>query len=248
MTVERFLDLSKSYLGYRATPGGKNEFSSRTGYTATNVPWSGAFIDCVAHDAGVRIPACVYSPNGLAEFIYQRRWRERPRPGDIVFYSFSVDGSFGMPHVGIVVNTDGWKTDDSFAAIEANICSGLPRASTANDGIFIRTRWRYEVLGFCRPDFKQRPAKDAKMLTGTPQLQTSQLLPGKRHASVEILQRALIVAVGLKDYERGKFDAMTQRAFARYQRLIGLVGNDANGVPSPSTLARLGAETGIFKI
>lgn len=248
MTADRFLELAKSYLGYRATPGGKNDFAVRTGYTATGVPWSGSFIDCVAYDAGVKIPACVYSPNGLAEFIYQRRWRERPKPGDIVFYSFSLDGNFGMPHVGIVTNTDGWKTEDSFIAIEANICSGLPRASTVNDGIFERTRWKYEVLGFCRPDFKQRPAKDPKMMTGKPDVLVSQLLPGKRHGSVEILQRALVVAVGLKDYERGKFDASTQRAYARFQRLIGIAGSDANGVPTQATLTRLALETGIFKI
>lgn len=248
MTADRFLELAKSYLGYRATPGGKNDFAVRTGYTATGVPWSGSFIDCVAYDAGVKIPACVYSPNGLAEFIYQRRWRERPKPGDIVFYSFSLDGNFGMPHVGIVTNTDGWKTEDSFIAIEANICSGLPRASTVNDGIYERTRWKYEVLGFCRPDFKQRPAKDPKMMTGKPDVLVSQLLPGKRHGSVEILQRALVVAVGLKDYERGKFDASTQRAYARFQRLIGMAGSDANGVPTQATLTRLALETGIFKI
>jgi len=248
MTADRFLELAKSYLGYRASPGGRNDFAARTGYTSTGAPWSGSFIDCVAYDAGIKVPACVYSPNGLAEFIYQRRWRERPRPGDIVFYSFSLDGAFGMPHVGIVTNTDGWKTEDSFVAIEANISSGLPKAPATNDGIFERTRWKYEVLGFCRPNFKQRPAIDKNMLTGTPNVLVSQLLPGKRHASVEILQRALVVAVGLKDYERGKFDARTQRAYSRFQRLIGLVGSDANGVPTEATLARLALETKMFKI
>jgi hypothetical protein len=248
MTADRFLELAKSYLGYRASPGGRNDFAARTGYTSTGAPWSGSFIDCVAYDASVKIPACVYSPNGLAEFIYQRRWRERPQPGDIVFYSFSLDGAFGMPHVGIVTNIDGWKISETFTAIEANISSGLPKAPDVNDGIFERTRWKYEVLGFCRPDFKQRPAKDSNILTGKPELLTSQLLPGKRHASVEILQRALVVAVGLKDYERGKFDAKTQRAYARFQRLIGIAGSDANGVPTQSTLTRLALETQMFKI
>jgi hypothetical protein len=86
------------------------------------------------------------------------------------------------------------------------------------------------------------------MLTGTPNVLVSQLLPGKRHASVEILQRALVVAVGLKDYEPEKFDARTQRAYSRFQRLIGLVGSDANGVPTEATLARLALETKMFKI
>jgi hypothetical protein len=153
-----------------------------------------------------------------------------------------------MPHVGVVTNIDGWKISETFTAIEANISSGLPKAPATNDGIFERTRWKYEVLGFCRPDFKQRPAKDQNIMTGKPELLTSQLLPGKRHASVEILQRALIVAVGLKDYERGKFDASTQRAYARFQRLIGVAGSDANGVPTQATLTRLALETGIFKI
>ena len=63
-----------------------------------------------------------------------------------------------------------------------------------------------------------------------------------------ILQRALVVAVGLKDYERGKFDVKTQRAYARFQRLIGIAGSDANGVPTQSTLTRLALETQMFKI
>lgn len=248
MTAESFLETARGYLGYRASPGGKNEFAARSGYTAGDVPWSGSFIDCVAYDSGVKIPACVYSPNGLAEFIYQQRWRKDPRPGDIVFYNFAVDRAFGMPHVGIVSNTDGWKSEEIFVAIEANICSGLPKAPTVNDGIYERTRRRHDVLGFCRPNFDSRPAIGEEIMTGSVEVVVSQLLPGKRHASVAVLQRALVIAVGLKNYESGKYDRPTQAAYARFQRLIGLVGDDANGIPTPGTLRRLAIETGAFKI
>lgn len=247
MTAESFLETARGYLGFRSTPGGKNEFAARSGYTAGDVPWSGSFIDCVAYDAGVRLPACVYSPNGLAELTYQNRWRKNPRPGDIVFYNFAVDRAFGMPHVGIVSNVDGWRSDEIFIAIEANVCSGLPKAPKTNDGVFERTRRRHDVLGFCRPNFDLRPAS-TDIMTGSTQVVASQLLPGKRHASVAVLQRALVVAVGLKNYESGKYDRPTQAAYARFQRLIGLVGDDADGIPTPGTLRRLAIETGTFKI
>jgi hypothetical protein len=248
LAAELFLQTARGYLGFRSTPGGKNDFAVRSGYTAVDVPWSGSFIDCVAYDSGVKMPACVYTPNGLAEFIYQQRWRKDPRPGDIVFYNFAIDRAFGMPHVGIVSNTDGWISEEIFIAIEANICSGLPRASTANDGIFERTRHRYDTLGFCRPFFDVRPAISEDIATGSVEVVVSQLLPGKRHASVAVLQRALVISAGLKNYESGKYDRLTQAAYARFQRSIGLVGDDANGIPTPGTLRRLAIETGVFKI
>jgi hypothetical protein len=35
-------------------------------------------------------------------------------------------------------------------------------------------------------------------------------------------------------------------AYAHYQRIIGFVGNDANGIPDIDSLQRLGRETGTF--
>jgi hypothetical protein len=49
-------------------------------------------------------------------------------------------------------------------------------------------------------------------------------------------------------YEAGHYDSMTQNAFARWQRQIGYVGEDANGIPNHASLSRLGSQTGLFQL
>lgn len=248
MTAEHFIETARRYLGYRTSPGGRDDFSTKTGYNGTGVPWSGSFIDCVSREAGLNIPACVYSPNAIAEFAADGRLKFKPRRGDIVFFSFSMTGSFGMTHVGIVTDVSSWKSDGTFTSIEAGISSGLPKAPKENDGVFERTRWKYEVIGFGRPNFKARPGRPVKNTDGQPFVLESQVRPGKKHASIEHVQRALIINYDLKNHEFCRFDDRTRQAYARFQRRIGLVGSDADGIPNESTLARLGRDTGVFSL
>lgn len=246
--ADRFIEEARSHLGYKPRPGGLTEFGGRVGYSGHNLPWDGAFIDCVARDTEVVIPSCVSTASGLAEFIYNGRWRKAPRPGDIVFYSFSTGGDWGSPHVGIVTNVDDWKTYGTFVAIEAMVDSGLPQAPKDKTGVYERLRWKHEILGFCRPNFKLRPELGKKSLTGTPEIKMTHLKPRRRHESVQTLQRALVYTSGLDAYEVGHFDMMTQNAFARWQRQIGYVGADADGIPNRPSLERLARETGIFTL
>ena len=246
---DRFIAEAEKYLGYKPRPGGLSDFGARVGYNGHDIPWSGAFIDVVAREAEISMPACVYTPSGLAEFIYSRRWRETPQVGDVVFYSFPTAGQFGMPHVGIVTGLVGdFVQTGRFIAIEAQVNSGLPKDDADRLGIFERRRWRYETLGFARPDFKTRPGKENSVQTGSLLVRFNRVRPGHGTPDIETMQLALVQVAGLRDYEPRVLDRPTRDALARWQRIIGRVGRDASGTPDPSSLERLGRETGLFEL
>ena len=185
------------------------------------------------------MPACVYTPSGLAEFIFSRRWRSDPRPGDIVFFNFATKQTdrFGMPHVGIVTDVSEWKRLGRFQSVEGQV----------DDTVKIVTRGKFETIGFGRPNFKVRPGRQ-NLQTGPVFVNPSNVKPGSRGSDVLNVQLALVKLAGLEKHSPAVFDSATQRAFARWQRLIGFVGSDADGVPTPSSIRRLGEISGIFSI
>lgn len=240
-TQRALIDAAEKHLGYQARPGNDSIFGRTVGYNG--LTWSGSFIDVVAREAGVDIPACVYSASGLAEFIRQRAWFSKPQPGDIVFFNFATDDLFGSMHVGLVVDSSRWQTDGLLETIEAQVNSGMPKASPTKDGVFRRVRSKHEVLGFGRPAHRRVLPE----LTGVPEIHVGNIRPGKRNREIELVQRALGVKVGLRPgYKLGTYDGRTQRAYAHYQRIIGFVGDDANGIPDIDSLQRLGRETRMF--
>ena len=183
----------------------------------------------------------MYPPAGLAEFIFERRWRADPQTGDVVFYAFAsrVTEPFGTPHVGIVVDTSRWRTDGLLLAVEGDVDGQVARVS----------RRRFDTLGFGRPDFRFRPAKGAaNMQTGPVFVNPANVGPGRRGRDVMNVQLALAQTVALERHEPAVFDEVTRRAYARWQRLLGHVGRDIDGVPNERTLARLGERSGIFKV
>ncbi|WJZ48448.1 endolysin [Actinomycetia phage DSL-LC01] len=247
--LESFLATAKSYVGYRARPGGLSDFGKTVGYWGHDLPWSGAFIDVVARETGLSIPACVYSPSGLAEFAQLRRLRFRPRPGDIVFFSFATDKDFGMPHVGIVTDTSRLRETYRFTTVEAQVNSGLPRGLPDRDGVYERTRWLGDVIGFGRPSFKARPGKDiVKTLTDPVYVTWENVRPGRKNRDIETVQIALTIAADLRIEKLGTWDQPTREAFARFQRIIGFVGSAADGLPTREALTRLGWDTEVFQV
>jgi len=243
-----FLLEAQSHLGTRVRVGTLSPFAQRVGYAGHDLPWSGAFIDCVARDAGLVVPACVQTAAGLAEFVRARRLTERPRPGDIVFYAWPTAANFGMPHVGIVLETHRYRSSGIFAAIEAQVSSGLPRASKDRDGVFIRARERNDVLAFVRPEFKHRPAIGELPETAA-KISIRAIRPSsKPNLDTEALQQALALKCNLEGHIQGIFDEKTKRALARWMRSIGFVGDDSESGPELNSLERLGRETGLFQV
>lgn len=245
---DRFLEVAKSHLGYKTRPSGLSDFAAQTGYSGHSIPWSGAFIDVVSRDAGVVLPSCVYTPSGLGEFVASRRVVFEPEPGDIVFYVFPTTDQFSMPHVGIVCDVTDYEQTGVFVAIEAQVSSGLPRASTDKTGIFERPRWKYDVIAFCRPDFQPRPGRSPKMQTGPVFVKERLIRVGKTSTDVEVVQAALVDVTEMSGHTVGTFDAVTQRSYARWQRQVGYVYPDCTGVPDRRSLKTLGDRTGRFQL
>jgi hypothetical protein len=249
MTNDRrvsFIKAARSHTGYKTKTGEDNYFAGKVGYIGK--PWAGAFVDVVAREAGLVMPACVYTPAGMAEFMKLGRWHVRPQPGDIVFYTFTTGSeSFSQPHCGIVIDVAAWSTRGLITAVEGQTDSGLPRQPIKiADGVYERVRSTQEIIGFGRPGYREA----WKSKTGEVSIKLHQLRPakGKRSSAIERVQLALSITSGLRDATKGTWDGPTRYAYARWQRSIGYVGSDVTGMPDESSLSRLGRQTGYFSL
>jgi hypothetical protein len=275
--LELFLATARKYIGYQSELLGRNAFGAKVGYDSG--PWSGAFVDVVAREAGLKLPSFTYTPAGLAEAIRSGNISRTPRPGDIAIFNFSSTGlqgsaasAFHMPAAGIVSDVRELRTNGRFLTIEGN-STGVTSYQD-KDGVHQRIRHLTDVVLFCRPEeFQARSirriiqllTKVGKKLRGqlpdkleaqyleelTSQQETVRLRnfkPGTRNKSIEIVQVALSQVTDLQGAERGKWDAASTAACARFQRNIGRTGPDASGVLDIRTLERLSKDTGLFKL
>lgn len=277
--AELFIKTAQQHLGYTSDQLGKNKFGARVGYDSQ--PWSGAFIDVCAREAGLNISSFVYSAAGLAEFIRAGDFSREARPGSIVIYNFSSNvghaaDAFNMPHCGIVTDVREFSETGKFVTVEGNT-----EGSTSNqkkDGVHQRIRTINEVLLFCHPNFEQDAANGPRRRTfnqkllafldrGRTKLDTDELKfieeaasnpvellmnkeirHGDRSKKIEIIQLALGTVTDIRGATLGKWDQVTATACARYQRMVGYVGKDADGLPDVNTMKRLAKDTGLFYV
>lgn len=259
--------IAKSHIGFQAGTGNRSRFGEAVGYNSQ--PWAGSFVDVCAREAGLQIPACVQTASAIAEFLRNGQVQSRPLPGDIVFFNFSSAASaFGMPHCGIVVDVREYAATGKFLTVEGNVDNGHPRYEfDYKDGVYQRVRHQTDVLMFARvaPQLPDKLLTNlAKMFRGRRPLVESQQIqdaakeqakvepemikPPRRNKQIELVQLALGTVVDLKDAKRGQWDFTTMNAFARYQRNIGYVGEDADGIPNIHSLQRLARDTGLFQV
>lgn len=269
---DQFIQAAKNYIGYQAGPMLRNQFGERVGYNSQ--PWAGAFIDVVARDCGLQLPSLVQTAAGLSELSSNGLVRSRPQPGDLVFFGFPSENSasaFSMPHVGVVTDVREFNSTGKFLTVEGNVRPANAKYGQDIDGVHQRIRYHHDVLAYVRPKFNRsglQPGKlltklIAKLISKTARLEataleeaartpkdvvTAALRPGLRNRSIEVVQLALAVTVNLKSATPGVWDAATANAFARYQRRIGYAGTAASGVADRSSLQRLAADTGLFKV
>lgn len=73
--------------------------------------------------------------------------------------------------------------------------------------------------------------------------------PGNSKDDVLLVQKALKKLVGL-DYESGPgiFGQKTKTAYKKYQKSLGYTGLDADGIPGPDSLTKLGKASGLFNV
>lgn len=259
--------IAKSHIGFQAGAGNRTRFGEAVGYNAQ--PWAGAFVDVCTREAGLQTPACIQSASAIAEFLRNGQVQSRPLPGDIVFFNFSSTASaFGMPHCGIVIDVREYESTGKFLTVEGNIDNGHPRYEyDYKDGVYQRVRHQADVLMFARvapqmPDklltsivkmFRgRRPLVESQQIQDAAKEQAKvepeMIKPPRRNKQIELVQLALGTVVDLKDAKRGQWDFNTMNAFARYQRNIGHVGDDADGIPNIHTLQRLARDTGLFQV
>lgn len=245
MTSHDVVTQARAWLGFQARANDSTPFGEMTGYNHQPV-WSGLFVDYIFFKAGVRIPSCAHTGSGLAEFMKAYRVYQNPRPGDIVFFSFATGDKFNMPHCGLVVDTTGWKSAGLFKTIEGATGSGLPRGDQSVTGVYERVRSQHEVIGFARPKF--RPAPEKKDVTGRLEIKLDSIRPGRRNKSIGLVQASLSSVTGLGRVTIDLYDDETQRAYARFQRSLGYVGPDANGLPDMRSLQALGDLSSNFRV
>jgi hypothetical protein len=263
---------AQQYLGYTSELLGRTVFGQKVGYDST--PWSGAFVDVVAREAGVQMPAFTYTPSALAEFVRSGDFSREPRPGSIAIYNFSSNignsTPFSMPHCGIVIDVREFSETGKFITVEGNITGAGPHQQ--KDGVHQRIRTINEALIFCHPVFDGRAGsrtfnerliqlldrgrtkfngEDVSAIQDAardPQLLTidKEIRPGDRNRKIEIIQLALATVTDLRGVQPGKWDQVTAAACSRYQRNIGRVGKDVTGLPDKATLLRLSKDTGLF--
>lgn len=266
----RFIETASAYLNYEAGPLMRNQFGERVGYNSQ--PWAGMFIDVVGRECGLHLPSFAYTPTALAEMLANRRQRIQPLPGDIAFFNFSSENAgtpFAMPHVAIVTDVREFKSTGRFLTIEGNSRPANAKLSTGVDGVFSRVRNAADVIAFVRPKYStgthpgQLLTKVIRKLGLAASLDSTSLeeaaranigivpaalAPKLRNKQIEAVQLALGVTVGLKGAKQGTWDSVTVAAFTNFQRKIGLIGQDADGIPNRSTLQRLASETGLFHV
>lgn len=268
--LELFIKSAQQHLGYTAEQLGKNKFGSRVGYDSQ--PWAGAFVDVCARDAGLKLPAFVHTAAALAEFIRSGNFTRDPKPGDIAVYNFSSNvghaaDAFGMPHCGIVTDVREFSESGRFIAIEGNTVGSTTHQQ--KDGVYQKIRSINDVILFAQPLRADRKTFNEWLIKlldrGRTKVESDELKfieeaasaavtidvqkeirPGDRNKTIEIIQLALGTVTDIRGCQPGKWDSITTAACARYQRMIGFVGKDADGLPDVNTLKRLARDTGLF--
>jgi len=259
------VETASAYLGYTARQQ-NNTFAISTGYTGT-FQWDGSFVDRVLRESGYNgVPSHANTTTALSFYTKNYLLRRVPKPGDIVFYSFSAQGgtaTFDPPHIGIVTDTSRWRVDGAFKAIEGQVNSGQPKGPTEENGVYERTRYAPDVLTFARMPWKLKlklngmptlkknnnevplviPAHLTRCMT-TQQASTAK--PQYRKA-VEAVQLALAShpGVNFRNADRGVFNLKSRSAFAAFQRFNGVNHSAADGVPDENSLSLLAEQTNL---
>lgn len=243
--AEQIVSAARKQVGYRAFPERRSAFTDGTPYTGK--PWNGVFIQRILSEAFDGEPEVnfVSTVTALGYFATRNRvYRKRLVVGDIVFYNFASDPNrwYEQPHIGVIVEV---KPDGSFRAVEGETGPGTPQGSQLVDGVFIRDRQPFDVLGTVRPE----PARTPTVASTEPARIRMQYFEsnGKTVArTVETVQLALNRIRPALSFNRGKRDGAFRSGLGLYARESGFVEN--RGEVTAPVLRKLGTDTGLLEL
>jgi CHAP domain len=132
-----------------------------------NAEWCDMFVSWVGADLGIsnRLGADAYVPDHAKWFADQHRWGTTPRPGAVVFFSWSGGtGPDSADHVGLVVKNDG---GGNITTVEGN----------TGNAVRVRTRPTSEVAGYGYPDYATTATPPAQAAPPTTPQTTPQTPP-----------------------------------------------------------------------
>jgi len=236
------IEQARKVLGYRSHPMRESAFGRDVKYSGQ--PWAGSYVHEVLREVGLLETSMISTSAALGWFAKNNRlFTSGPKPGDIVFFAFPSTGLFGQPHVGLVTETDRFKSESTFRTIEGETASGLSRGNQDPDGVFERTRYETDVLAFVRPE-EPRPevlqGLDPEVLTVRPSNFAHR--SAARAAATEAVQNAIFHVLGTGNFNRGVWDAHTRAAFEAFLRYVG-VYETVGDVPTDAQLQILGDTT-----
>lgn len=232
------VELARKLTGYRSHPNRESVFGRETGYPGQ--PWAGSFVHEVLREAGLLETAMISTTDALAWYMARNRVSTvDPQPGDIVFYAFPSTGEFSQPHIGVVTETDRYKTTGEFRAVEGETGSGLSRGSRDRDGVFERLRYQPDVLGFVRPR-EPRPVSLVGIPEDVPTVRPTNFSRRSplRGTATTAVQFAIFDITGFNKFAQGEWDGLTRSAFGEFLRTVGLYG-EVEEIPTEMQLEAL---------
>lgn len=243
-----FINVAESFVGYTTGSNGQDAFTQAIG--RPGLTWNGAFVDHCAAKTGLLVPSHLLTASALGYYTKHFMIHKRPAVGDIVFLELTING---QPRVGIVTDVEGWNRHGMFQCIEAQVSSGLPKGLEAENGIYRRNRYKYDVIGFARPNFSRarkleaHPEDPGKDLT-KPVVKSSIWRSELKHPQVIVVQYALGSFNGLVGVPSGHWDHKSRAAYANFQRSIGYLESEAAGIPDRRSLEALAEMTELFTV
>lgn len=244
--TDRIINRAKEYVGFRSRAQKVNGFGAASGMNGTY--WDGSFIETVLREEKLTAGSSLVSTTAaLAAFVRENRLYQKPRPGDIAFFAWSTDDNgLGQPHVGIVTEVKDWKKLGKIRTVEGQASSGLPRGPKEPDGVYERTRYAPEVIGFARPKYRtvtsapnREEGEEGAVLRPST---VPQKITEEYGNSTVLLQLALHKVTGVSGLNRGVYDQHTRAAMSDFQRRIGYT-DGATGFADYRTLSALAAQT-----
>lgn len=253
---DQFVNLLKNQVGYHEgrDPNGNwdniQKFSEQTPglQWSDGQPWCATFECWGAHQVGMDAlwPMTASCATAVGWWKQQGRFTEYPVLGGPTYM-----GPGGGDHTGVV-----WKYDaDTIWTVEGN---SNDSGSYQGDGVYLHQRPRRgpgSPYGYGVPAYKEGTISADPNLGGTPAAEVAapapvyEPFPGAgffvagRRSPIIAAMHARLVAVGCNRYQSSAnadlWGSGDVASYAAWQRKLGYSGSDADGIPGPTSWAKL---------